>query len=599
MNSTISPKKPAEIAFKSKSIALGSGKGGVGKSTTAVNLAIYYARRGLRVALFDLDPLSDIATLLDLTDSEQAVSDADGDGLPDTLNGAVTSVLPNLDLVLADLKLRPGDSVRVHELIRETYLDDLVESYDMVIYDLPAGMGFEDNIVFARDVGRVIVVTNSEPTAHVAAGGYIREIITDDESGDTPTIRLWHNKYSVGDIGFDSRDVIGNYNRNVPEDERLPVPAIETNAAGAAGRVEFKDIAFIPADPSMDLLQTESSASVNVQRRLEDMIEFMHHERAASFALRVPRKIFALVQYYLARHKRIDDVAAYMARFGEYVTLLSQAGQAGSDGHGEDDSGAIEVFTPEEYRLLSGFLSAVKSDQICTVATRLLEMLERSIAAEENSTRLFFAGTPLTANKAIDRDLSLLLRGACEIESVNAPVIRNIAGVLLFYFGVYKLLQSPTILKLISDFIPMRTGSGGMKIRDKRMQIRNLVDLEGDYRRRYFALIKTVYPVVNKQIATIIKTFDLQHLLLRNSDGTVNREAYVKLMTDFVHDAVHSGLGVIAGFKHRPAASAFRAGAERLLKDLGIADTGDEHTSKRPADETQKETVPSAETVPG
>ncbi len=54
-------------------IAVSSGKGGVGKTITACNLAIYYARKGLRVGLVDLDPLSDVASLLDIYESEQAV----------------------------------------------------------------------------------------------------------------------------------------------------------------------------------------------------------------------------------------------------------------------------------------------------------------------------------------------------------------------------------------------------------------------------------------------------------------------------------------------------------------------------------------------
>ena len=57
-----------------KSIAISSGKGGVGKTITACNLAIYYARKGMRTGLVDLDPLSDVAALLDLQDSEQVLT---------------------------------------------------------------------------------------------------------------------------------------------------------------------------------------------------------------------------------------------------------------------------------------------------------------------------------------------------------------------------------------------------------------------------------------------------------------------------------------------------------------------------------------------
>src|SRR5208283_455213 len=58
-----------------KSIAITSGKGGVGKTITACNLAIYYARKGLNVGLVDIDPLSDVVSLLDLQAPEQALTD--------------------------------------------------------------------------------------------------------------------------------------------------------------------------------------------------------------------------------------------------------------------------------------------------------------------------------------------------------------------------------------------------------------------------------------------------------------------------------------------------------------------------------------------
>jgi hypothetical protein len=63
-------KKALVKILSKKTIAVSSGKGGVGKTTTAVNLAVYYAKKKYRIGLIDLDPLSDIATLLDLEEPE-------------------------------------------------------------------------------------------------------------------------------------------------------------------------------------------------------------------------------------------------------------------------------------------------------------------------------------------------------------------------------------------------------------------------------------------------------------------------------------------------------------------------------------------------
>ena len=71
------------------------------------------------------------------------------------------------------------------------------------------------------------------------------------------------------------------------------------------------------------------------------------------------------------------------------------------------------------------------------------------------------------------------------------------------------------------------------------------------------------------QVSTVIKTFSLEALVFRGNDG-VNAKAYLMLLTNFLHDALNSGLGIIVGFDYRPAASAFRDGAEKLFSDLKI-----------------------------
>jgi flagellar biosynthesis protein FlhG len=248
-----------------KSIAIASGKGGVGKSTTALNLAIYYAKVGLRVALLDMDPLSDIATILDLESPEDTVVKGRSES---SVSSYIQPVFTNLDLLFPRSKLRRGESLKLLQQALQQEGDLWNHRYDLLIYDLPAGIGQEENLSFLTYVDKLIVVTNAEPTSHVSAGGYIRAALE-----VAPHIKLyfWHNKYSlVQENGFNPNQVIENYNRHVPEELQIDRSKLRS----------LKDIAFIPHDPSLDLLQNNLSLEGSTLLKLLESCEVLQKKNS-------------------------------------------------------------------------------------------------------------------------------------------------------------------------------------------------------------------------------------------------------------------------------------------------------------------------------
>ncbi len=541
-------------ALRPRTVAVCSGKGGVGKTVTAANLALYCARRGIPVALIDLDPLSDIATLLDYSQPETVLEGADP--ASSDLEGNTLHLFHNLDLVFPAAKLERGATVRMVELLYRTLADRLAEKYRLIILDLPAGSEYEENLLFLPLAAVVLLVTNPEPTAHVSAGSYLRNAL---ERFPSLAFHLWHNRYSrQAPEGFDPMDVVGNYNRNVAEDLRLP-----------RARVQARDVAFVPEDPSLNLLRGNPSVVLNVHRSLLDTLEHIHDaclQRSTSgLALSAP--VLEILRGYLRRHSPDDcSPEEYLEALGSHLRLLLASDLERAGRRGAPPADALELFTPGERQRLQDYLEAVTAEPLRRSVLAAIRVVEHRIDRLEDSERMFAPGVPVAPDRNVDREVSSLL--ILLSRGVSAPgdgVLRNYGSLLLFYFSLYKLFQSRTVVGLIDSFVPQRTDARGRKVRNRHQQIRALVDPDGEQRRRYLKLIKTLYPVVNKQLSTIIRTFGLGNLLFRNAREEVVREAYVKLLTNFVHETIYSGLSMVVGFDYRVAAAAFQEGAERVL----------------------------------
>ncbi len=531
--------------LRQKSVALGSGKGGVGKSTTAVNLAVYFARKGIRVGVVDLDPLSDIAAILGLDDRKTGTESSD-------FNTHVRNVFANIDLIFPSSKLEQEERSSLKEMLFTRFTKELVDFYDILLFDLPAGSRYEDNLVYLPNIAHLIVVTNSEPTAHVSAGAYIKSVLDQDPG---VTINLWHNKYmKTVDADFDTKNVIANYNKNVPVEARIKEEIAST----------IRHLAFIPQDPSLDLLQGDIPLLVNVEQNLRDILKVIQQEMISHQlqGLGIRGKTLELMRFFFTSKRdtvNLEELAGCLASFLD--SLLSKAKSGGTRGNKVIDNG-------KQHDGLMQLAGAVQGDPLQKTVKRLIDVLDTGIQRQLDEKRPFFLSGGFGANKAFDKEFSLLLMEFDKIVKDQRPFLKNAAGVLLFIYSLYKLFRSRSVVKLIDDIIPKRRDNHGAMTRDRYSQIKYLVERSEEYRKSFYVLIKLLFPVVQKQISTVAKTFELRNLLLRDSRGAVNERAYLKLLINFLHDLVYSGLSIVIGFRYRPASVAFEETAERLLAEI-------------------------------
>ena len=128
-----------------KVISIANQKGGVGKTTTAINLSTILAKKGKKVLLIDADPQGNGTSGLGINKEQKfSVYDVLIEAI-EVENTLQKTQVKNLDLCPSNINLAGAEvqlvSMENREYRLKTKLDSIRDKYDYIIIDCPPSLG--------------------------------------------------------------------------------------------------------------------------------------------------------------------------------------------------------------------------------------------------------------------------------------------------------------------------------------------------------------------------------------------------------------------------------------------------------------------------
>jgi chromosome partitioning protein len=235
-------------------LAIVSQKGGVGKTTTVVNLAAAFARRGLKTLVVDVDPQGSVRYGVGLRRDQQNA------GFADYLNGQkslreviLPTALPWLRVILAGSVSDEADHLTYQQLIADTtLLPDLLETArarcHIVVVDTPPGLGAITRRVLAASQ-HVIVPLQCEPLALQTTPQILRGI--QDVVSINEQLTLDGILMTMFEAGYPPSERVVDYvRRHLPANIVFDTVIPRTIAAADAFAAGQPVVLRTPADPA-------------------------------------------------------------------------------------------------------------------------------------------------------------------------------------------------------------------------------------------------------------------------------------------------------------------------------------------------------------